>query len=61
MRWALPNSVKGKSGGIRIIYVDLAHKEHIHLLLCYPKSKTENLTDEQKQNLRKLIALLKGE
>ena len=61
LRWALPGNNKGKSGGIRIIYVDLAHKKHIHLLLCYPKGKQENLTAEQKLQLRQLINALKGE
>jgi len=60
-RWALPGNDKGKSGGIRIIYVDLAHKAHMHLLLCYPKSKQENLTTEQKLHLKQLIHILKGE
>ena len=61
LRWALPSNAKGKSGGIRVIYVDLAYKEHTYLLLCYPKSKKENLSDEQKQQLKKLAAILKGE
>ena len=46
IRYALPN--KGKSGGARIIYVDIIHKKHTHLLLCYPKGKQGNLTDKQK-------------
>ena len=61
LRWALPSNARGKSAGIRIIYVDLAHKKHTHLLLCYPKTRKENLTAEQKQYLKKLIAILKGE
>lgn len=61
LRWAIPGNNKGKSGGIRVIYVDLAQKEHIHLLLCYPKSERETLTAEQKRHLEKLINILKGE
>ena len=60
LRWALQGSDKGKSGGIRVIYVDLTHKAHIHLLLCYPKSKQEDLTYEQKKQLKQLISTLKG-
>jgi len=30
-----------------VIYVDLPHKKHLHLLLCYTKSDQENLTSEQ--------------
>ena len=37
IRYALPHKVK--SGGARVIYVDIIQRMHIHLLLCYPKSK----------------------
>jgi hypothetical protein len=56
-RFALPN--KGKSGGARIIYVDVLHDKQIHLLLCYPKSKQNNLTHEQKQQLKAYIKTIK--
>lgn len=59
LRWNLQN--KGKRGGIRIIYADIAHKEHTHLLLCYAKSKQEDLTYKQKQQLKALIKELYGE
>jgi hypothetical protein len=61
LRWALPSNNKGKSGGIRVIYVDIKQKEHIHLLLCYPKSEKDDLTFEQKKELKQLIQILKGE
>jgi len=57
IRFALPH--KGKSGGARIIYVDVIHDKQIHLLLCYAKAKQENLTDEQKQQLKALIKVIK--
>jgi hypothetical protein len=59
IRYALPH--KGKSGGARVIYVDIIHKKHIHLLLCYPKGKQEDLTEEQKKLIKQLITTLKGE
>jgi len=59
IRYALPH--RGKSGGARIIYVDIIHKKHIHLLLCYPKSTQETLTSEQKKIIRRLAEKLKGE
>jgi len=61
VRWALSGNDKGKSGGTRIIYIDLIRKAHIHLLLCYPKSKQETLTNEQKKHIKQLIKTLKGE
>jgi hypothetical protein len=59
IRFALPHM--GKRGGARVIYVDILHKEHTHLLLCYPKNKQENLTDEQRKIIRHLVKTLKGE
>ncbi|MCL2225232.1 MAG: addiction module toxin RelE [Defluviitaleaceae bacterium] len=61
VRWVLGGNRKGKSGGSRIIYIDLVRKSHIHLLLCYPKSKQEDLTQEQKKQLKQVIEKLKGE
>jgi len=61
VRWALKHSGKGKSGGARVIYIDLVRKAHIHLLLCYPKSKQDNMTREQSLYLKQLIETLKGE
>jgi len=61
LRWVLKGNDKGKSGGTRIIYVDLIRKAHIHLLLCYPKSKKESLSDVQKRHLSILVKALKGE
>ena len=57
IRFALPN--KGKSGGARIIYVDVFQDKQIYLLLCYSKAKQENLSDEQKQQLKILIKAIK--
>ena len=59
LRFALPG--KGKSGGLRIIYIDVAHKEKVYLLLCYSKSDQDDLTNEQKQQLKPLIKTLRGE
>ena len=59
MRFALPH--KGKSGGARIIYVDVLHDRQIHLLLCYAKAKQETLSNEQKHLLRAVIKAIKEE
>ena len=52
IRWRLPG--KGKSGGIRVIYY-LVCSEEIFLLYAYPKSKQENITDDQARVLRSLV------
>jgi hypothetical protein len=50
---------KGKSGGIRIFYLDVPSKEKCYLLFLLKKSESENITDEEKSELRTLAQLLK--
>jgi len=61
VRFALPDNDKGKRGGVRVIYVDIIKREHIHLLLCYAKAKQDDLTTEQKKQIKSLVHELKGE
>ncbi|MCL2663311.1 MAG: type II toxin-antitoxin system RelE/ParE family toxin [Oscillospiraceae bacterium] len=51
---------RGKSGGVRVIYIDIVVREHIYLLLAYPKNVKADLTSKQKDLLNKLIAEIKG-
>jgi len=53
LRWSLPNT--GKSGGIRVIYIELIKAEQIHMLTCYPKSDKDNLTDGEKTAIKEVI------
>ena len=50
----------GKSGGARVIYVDIVIREQIYFLLAYPKNVQTDITPEQKKTLNKLITALKG-
>jgi len=50
---------RGKSGGVRVVYVDLLIREHIYLLLAYPKGVQVDLTSEQKRIINKLISEIK--
>jgi hypothetical protein len=59
MRWAFKN--KGKRGGIRVLYIDFIWYEKIYLLMVYPKSKKENITENEKKVIRKLVEELKNE
>ncbi len=52
---------RGKSGGGRVIYVDVFEKEKLYFLFAYPKNVQENLTPEQKKAIRKLIEEIKKE
>ncbi|EEQ05114.1 hypothetical protein yberc0001_36860 [Yersinia bercovieri ATCC 43970] len=45
----------GKSGGIRVIYYYLTREGEIYLLIAYPKSEKDNLTNSEKNQLRKVI------
>ena len=58
MRFSLPDT--GKSSGIRIIYIDITHRQQVYLILCYPKNRQDNLTLEQKKQVRALVKALKG-
>lgn len=51
---------QGKSGSARVIYF-LATKEIIYLLMVYPKTIKDSLTDTEKTELKKLTKLLKNE
>ena len=52
---------RGKSGGGRVIYLDVFEKEKLYLLFAYPKSLQENLTEQQKQAISLLIEQIKKE
>ncbi len=45
----------GKSGGIRVIYYWLRNDGQIYMLLAYPKSKKDDLTDKETAILRELV------
>ncbi len=51
---------QGKSGSARVIYF-LATEDIIYLVMVYPKSKKDSLTDAEKAELKKLTKLLKDE
>lgn len=53
LRHALPG--RGKSGGVRVIYYWLRGDGQIYMLLIYPKSKKDNLTDRETAILRDFV------
>ena len=52
---------RGKSGGGHVIYVDVFEKEKLYFLLAYPKNVQDNLTPDQKKQVRKLVEAIKKE
>lgn len=53
LRHALPG--RGKSGGVRVIYYWLRDNGQIYMLLIYPKSKKDDLTDRETALLREFV------
>ena len=53
MHFAFRN--RGKSGSSRILYVDFVVVETIYLIFAYPKNEKDNLTDEERNNIKKMI------
>lgn len=50
---------KGKSGGIRVFYLDIPTKEKCYLLFVLEKSEAENISAEEKKELKEVAQLLK--
>ncbi len=48
-------SGRGKSGGVRVIYYWLRDNGQIYLLLIYPKSKKDDLTERETSLLREFV------
>ncbi|MDR0468987.1 MAG: type II toxin-antitoxin system RelE/ParE family toxin [Peptococcaceae bacterium] len=57
MRFALPG--RGKSGGLRIIYLDIPNYETLYLMLAYPKNERDDLTDAERNELKQIAASIK--
>ena len=52
---------RGKSGGGRVIYIDVFEKEKLYFLFAYPKNVQENLSPEQKKAISRIIEAIKEE
>lgn len=57
----IPLDCRGKSGGGRVIYVDVVIQKRIYLLMAYPKNVQTDLSPEQQKTVRKLIESIKEE
>ena len=61
MRIADAGRGKGKRGGYRVIYLDLAGVERTCLLALYDKDEKEDISPEEKKVLKALVEKLKKE
>ena len=50
---------KGKSGGARVCYVDFVFAETVYLITVYPKNEKDNLSKEERNEIKKVIEALK--
>ncbi len=55
-----PSRGKGKRGGFRCLYLYLGSRDHIHLLFLLDKGEQEDLSDDQRKTLRRMVAELKS-
>lgn len=56
-----PIKNKGKSGSVRVCYTDFEEYEVIYLITAFAKNSQDNLSDDEKNVLRKLVKALKEE
>lgn len=56
----MKSASKGKRGGIRICYYYLVQDEEIYLLVLYAKNEKEDLSMDEKKDLKLLVNELKG-
>ena len=58
LRWARPGG--GKSGGTRVVYYFYDRSRPVSMISIYGKNEKENLSQEEKNEMKQLAALLKG-
>lgn len=56
MRFAFKG--QGKSGSVRVIYIDFEVYEKVFLLTAYPKNKKDNLNKSERNELHQLVNVL---
>lgn len=50
---------RGKSGGARIFYLDIPAKQQCFLIFILDKAESENINNEERNELKKLVQILK--
>ncbi len=61
LRWSSSRQQRGKRGGLRLLYLHLVDAECLHLLHCFAKKEKEDLTADEKRQIRRLVEELKRE
>jgi len=55
IRFSMPVSNKGKSGGTRILYVDYYSREKTVMLNAYAKGEKDNITENERKQLKFIV------
>ena len=55
----IPMKNTGKSGGARVLYVDIEYKETIYFINVYAKNEQEDLSEEEKKAFKVVVKFLK--
>ena len=59
MRFAFEG--RGKSGGARVLYIDLLVAEVVYLITAYAKGEKEDISDAERNAYKRLIKKIKNE
>ena len=59
-RCSNPARRKGKRGGYRYLFLYLENRDHIHLLYLLDKDEQEDLSNDERKELRALVAEIKA-
>ncbi len=57
LRWALEG--QGKSGGARIIYLDIVFAKHIYLITAFQKNEKANLSKLERNEMKTIVTAIK--
>lgn len=60
-RCSNPARSKGKRGGFRYFFLYLQRRNHIHLLLLLDKDEQEDLTNEERRELKAIVDAIERE
>lgn len=57
----IPMKGRGKSGGSRVIYIDIEVKDVIYFINVYTKNEKDDLTEDEKKAFKAVVKMLKEE
>jgi hypothetical protein len=61
LRVADPSRRKGSRGGLRVLFLDLPHREITYLIYVYGKDEAEDISPAEKRRIKEIATWLRGE